>query len=95
METLLFDSVGQPSDLMNRSPSAIPDFRLGQRVPWFSMSCLRVSRVPRPTEQRKPLLQSALMTTPADGTELVEQSGCALVFERTDDDAQDKCGRQR
>jgi hypothetical protein len=29
METLLFDHVGQPSDLVNRSPSAIPDFRLG------------------------------------------------------------------
>ena len=37
--------------------------------------------------------KSALMTTPIDRTELVEQSGCALAFERTDDAGQDNCGR--
>ena len=33
------------------------------------------------------------MTTPVDGAELVESSGCALAFERTDDGAQDNRGR--
>jgi len=33
------------------------------------------------------------MTTPVDRTELVEQSGCAPAFERTDAAAQDNCGR--
>ena len=33
------------------------------------------------------------MTTPIDRTELVEQSGCALAFERADNTAQDGCGR--
>jgi hypothetical protein len=33
------------------------------------------------------------MTTPVGGTELVEPSGCALAFERTDDRAQDNCER--
>jgi hypothetical protein len=37
--------------------------------------------------------KSALMTTPLDRTELVEQSGCSLAFERTDDAGQDDCGR--
>ena len=37
--------------------------------------------------------KSALMTTPIDRTELVEQSGCALAFERADAAAQDNCGR--
>ena len=37
--------------------------------------------------------KSALMTTPVDRTELVEQSGCAPAFERTDAAAQDNCGR--
>ena len=37
--------------------------------------------------------KSALMTTPIDRTELVEQSGCALAFERADNTAQDGCGR--
>jgi len=37
--------------------------------------------------------KSTLMTTPIDRTELVEQSGCAPAFERTDAAAQDNCGR--
>ena len=37
--------------------------------------------------------KSALMTTPIDEAELVEPSGCALAFDRTDDAAQDNCGR--
>ena len=37
--------------------------------------------------------KSALMTPPIDRTELVEQSGCAPAFERTDAAAQDNCGR--
>jgi hypothetical protein len=37
--------------------------------------------------------KSALMTTPIDETELVEPSGSALAFDRTDDRAQDNCGR--
>ena len=37
--------------------------------------------------------KSALMTTPINRAELVEQSGCALAFERTDNAAQDNCGR--
>ena len=44
---------------LNNSASAIRPLTVGQRVPWLSMYCLRISSVAPPTEQRKnPLLQT-------------------------------------